>query len=491
MHLVWLNQITTDSKNDHECQLLRGIVDCLQIFDNADACVDFITHPGRAKLILIISSPLAEFLISIIHDFKSIITIYIYSNEQHILNIQCSYPKLKGISNNIVKLMNDLKERVRIFRWFRPIEFTTTTANPNIKDDNLSALDTDLSFLFGSLIQHIFLKAPVYKHERDEFIEYCRTRFARDKSKLNNLKKFERDYRSDKAVLWYTKDTFIFKILNQALREQDFNLLFIMRFFIRDLAEQLDKIKKVDPSRKTEPIVTLYRGQGMSKIDFDRRIKRKVGGFLSVHEFLSTSLNPIVAEMFVMYQPNVESIIFEITWQQTNEKYFANVANYSINPDEEECLFRMGCVFRIEKVERIASPTTNGDGFWKVFLTTASILDSTNDEWKSFYNYMEFEIDQEPTVLHRLAKMMFILGEYAKAKEMYITLLETTSIEDRTEMAYLHFKLGRIEDDNGSPKTAYEHFCQAQDYLSTNSKGNINLRNEQLKKSNMLSCRIP
>ncbi|CAF0746426.1 unnamed protein product [Rotaria sordida] len=55
--------------------------------------------------------------------------------------------------------------------------------------------------------------------------------------KDNNLRE---TYSSDQALWWYTRETFIYQFLNQALRLQDIDLLFLFRFFIYDIQKQLE-----------------------------------------------------------------------------------------------------------------------------------------------------------------------------------------------------------------------------------------------------------
>jgi tetratricopeptide (TPR) repeat protein len=125
----------------------------------------------------------------------------------------------------------------------------------------------------------------------------------------------------------------------------------------------------------------------------------------------------------------------------------------------------MGTVFRIDGVECVGSNQS------KVRLSLSSTTNEENVHQTLLYSSMESAITTEPTILHRLAKMLFMMGQYSKAKQMYATLIETTHPDDRLEIAYLNFKLGRVHDEEGLPEQAYRHFYQALEHLPLDTKG--------------------
>ncbi|CAF1656917.1 unnamed protein product, partial [Didymodactylos carnosus] len=76
------------------------------------------------------------------------------------------------------------------------------------------------------------------------------------------LNEFNETYSSDCAVSWYTKDTFLYRVLNKALRHQDIETILLLHFFIVDLHNQLkQEYEKQLGSERTK----LYRGQLISK----------------------------------------------------------------------------------------------------------------------------------------------------------------------------------------------------------------------------------
>jgi hypothetical protein len=78
-----------------------------------------------------------------------------------------------------------------------------------------------------------------------------------------------------RALWWYLRESFLYRLLNKALRTQDIHLLFIFRFFIRDIQQQLKQLQSAD-------LKFVYRVQLMTIEEFDN-LQKSVG--------LSTSLN--------------------------------------------------------------------------------------------------------------------------------------------------------------------------------------------------------
>ena len=53
------------------------------------------------------------------------------------------------------------------------------------------------------------------------------------------IDEFEEEYSEEYALWWYTRDTFLFRELNKALRFQNIDWLFQFRFFIHDMHKLL------------------------------------------------------------------------------------------------------------------------------------------------------------------------------------------------------------------------------------------------------------
>ena len=72
-----------------------------------------------------------------------------------------------------------------------------------------------------------------------QLVEYCRPQYANNGSESKVMDDFECNYRKHTPVWWYTLESFIYRILNHALRTFDIETLIKMKFFIQDLHEKI------------------------------------------------------------------------------------------------------------------------------------------------------------------------------------------------------------------------------------------------------------
>ncbi|CAF4519016.1 unnamed protein product [Didymodactylos carnosus] len=129
---------------------------------------------------------------------------------------------------------------------------------------------------------------PKTPESKQEMIDKCREYYRGNEKRLENVNTFDLTYKSNDAIKWYTEDTFVYQIVNKALRTEDIDELFIFRFFIIDLslnlARKYKELKKIEP----QPIIDLYRGVNLSSDELDT-LKKNVGNLISTNDFLSTS----------------------------------------------------------------------------------------------------------------------------------------------------------------------------------------------------------
>ncbi|CAF3019907.1 unnamed protein product [Rotaria socialis] len=102
---------------------------------------------------------------------------------------------------------------------------------------------------------------------RNTLSELCRGRYLDNEEELNLINEFEQNYKSQSAVYWYTRDYFLYKTMNIALRTQDMEIIMTMGFFIRDLHEQFVVMHKKQVDQQKE--VLIFRGQDVLLNEFD------------------------------------------------------------------------------------------------------------------------------------------------------------------------------------------------------------------------------
>jgi hypothetical protein len=70
------------------------------------------------------------------------------------------------------------------------------------------------------------------------------------------IEEFAQEYDSSKAIYWYTKDSFVYRDINMALRTDNILIIYKFRFIIQDIYRQLK---------------TLYEQQKKTSIGKDER----------------------------------------------------------------------------------------------------------------------------------------------------------------------------------------------------------------------------
>ncbi|CAF1278427.1 unnamed protein product [Adineta ricciae] len=234
-------------------------------------------------------------------------------------------------------------------------------------------------FLSYQVLIDIVLRLKPTVFARQEMFEYCRTQYATSPGILTQIDEFEKTYTSENAAKWYTKDSFLYRLLNSTLRLEKIDRIFKLRLFIQDLHNQLHVLQEeyIRTQRLLHTdVLKLYRGQVMTKTELD---EFKIGSRMSVNCFLSTTVNPTKAYDFacdfddVVQSPDV-SVVYEISVDLTvpHSTPFASIADISVNRYEREVLFSMAAVFEITDIVQ------EKERVWKVKLM---VVNKADESW--------------------------------------------------------------------------------------------------------------
>jgi tetratricopeptide (TPR) repeat protein len=299
--------------------------------------------------------------------------------------------------------------------------------------------------MYTQILKEILLTIDFETKHMNEFLTYCRGQLTGNTAELKNVDKFEKEYYRHQPIWWYTSYSFLYSVLNRALRTMEIDLIIKMGFFLRDLHQHIVALHAEHPHSES---FTVYRGQGLVQTDFDELMKTK-GGLMSFNNFLSTSLDRAVSFMFAesnQNHPDLIGVLFEITINRSiSSTSFANIHDVSAYQTEEEILFSMHSVFRIREIRKL----DGSNRLWQVDLTLTDDNDpqlyalTVSIREETFSNYKGWD---------RLGKLMIRLGHFNKAEELYDILLKQTTDED--EKAHLYNMFGYIKDDQGEYEEA-------------------------------------
>ena len=295
--LVWVDANINDSDSDcqHSLAQLRNVVNDIKIFQDSDTCVDFLHDVVHEKAFVIASGSLGKDLIPRIHSMGQVDAIFIFcSDRARHKPWSEQWSKIKDVYTRIGPICEALQQYAKqCDEDSTPMSFVLPTATGNTPDLN----KLEPSFMYTQLFKNVLLNM---KHERQalaDFVEYCRERKADLRNELKLIDEFQNDYRPDKAIWWYTRDCFIYQMLNRALRVLEADIIVNMGFFVHDLHRQIEQLHREQVSQYGGKQLTLYRGQGLSTADFNK-LNSTQGGLLSFNSFLSTSTDRAVSLEF-------------------------------------------------------------------------------------------------------------------------------------------------------------------------------------------------
>jgi hypothetical protein len=90
-------------------------------------------------------------------------------------------------------------------------------------------------FVFSQILIDCLLRLKSTQIDKTELINLFKSENEGNHSELNAVREFEEKYSSERALWWYTKESFFYKTLNAALRTQNIHMIFLFREFISNI----------------------------------------------------------------------------------------------------------------------------------------------------------------------------------------------------------------------------------------------------------------
>jgi hypothetical protein len=178
----------------------------------------------------------------------------------------------------------------------------------------------------------------------NELTDFCKNMYQGNSSQLAAISEFERNYSPSTALWWYTQKSFMYNMLNKALRVHNINMLDHFHFFIQDIQHQLNEYRCKFPVR-------VYRSQLLSINQFES-LKQQTGVFLYSNSYISTTTDRDMAFLFfkdMIPEHDFEKVLFEIDAdpQLSIKKPFAKIDSHACSSNKSEVLFMVGSMFRL------------------------------------------------------------------------------------------------------------------------------------------------
>jgi hypothetical protein len=335
--LIWVDQTIDTTRTT-----LREITNYVLLYTELEPCIRHIRSINKERIFLIVSGGYAEECLKQIHDLAQVDSIFIfcmnlskYKNE--FINSE-RYSKIINIFDNEDELiqsirteLDDLSKQLSTFSLYE-------------KQKTTKDLSTEsASFLWFQLFKDVLLRMPRSEEAKREMIDQCRHYYRGNAEEIRNIDQFALTYTDTDTIRWYTKQCFIYRLCNKALRTEDVELLYTFRYYIQDLCKRLAIEHETYLTKESnQPIVTLYRGLKLTKDELNR-FQSNVDSLISTNGFLSTTRNYDLALEFALKTSkrsvDVLPTLFIIQADKyLNDVIFADISSLFIRKKKKFCL---------------------------------------------------------------------------------------------------------------------------------------------------------
>ncbi|CAF0984445.1 unnamed protein product [Adineta ricciae] len=425
--LIWLD--SSIDKSNQDCQrfltTLNHFVNTIKTYTDLNECVEFITASTHENIFMITSGTLGSQCVPFIHHMAQIDSIYILcGNKSKHDQWAKDWQKIKGVFTDIRSLCGVLQQDIHLCdRDSTPIAITNAQ-NPD---------QLDPTFMYTTLFKEAVLDIHYDANEIPKLTEICRKLYTDNKKELDIINEFEHKYTAETSIRWYTRECFVYHILNQALRTFDATTMLVMGVFIRHLHLHLQRLHSQQKHLFPEKF-QLYRGQALLTNTF-HQLQASSGGLFSFNSFLSTSQDRAVSYRFAAAATRKSDhvgVLFQITIDpKCSSTPFALI-------DKQGQSYQIHKELQLFEVELVL--TQNNDP--KLAHLTKHIRDKIS----------------RSTGWHTLGALFLQTGDFHQAEALYRTLLMNVEEDDFNEIAFLNHQLGRVYSDMGEYSKALEYY---------------------------------
>ncbi|CAF3615250.1 unnamed protein product [Adineta steineri] len=442
--LIWLDSNIDETNDDYQNTItkLRCAINDINTYANGDQCLEFINTVVDKKVCMIMPGYLGQHIVPRVHKMSQVGSIFIFcGNRKHHEQWAKDWPKIKGVFTDITSICEALKE---VAHQCEQNAISMSFMGSNKKLDQL-----DPSFMYTQIMKEILLTIKFGQNDIQEYLNYCRHALGGNTKEIENIKRLEGEYHNETPIYWYTCQMFLYPMLNRALRSMDADIIARMGFFIGDLHRDIEQLHHEQYADTTAAnTFTVYRGQGLSIRNFEQMMQNK-GGLISFNNFLSTSKDRKISLSFAQdatTNPDQVGVLFILKINPAlSTAPFASIAGISDFSGEEEILFSMHSVFRIQDITQMAG----NNHLYEVNLTLTA---DSDPELNRLTHYIRLQSSPDEEGWYRLGLVLVKMSQFDKAEDIYHVLLEQRT--DEKNKAPIFHQLGLIKSNQGKYQEA-------------------------------------
>ena len=354
--LVYYNsQINSDKDELAFEDNLRRLTTSFIRFDHLNLLKQWLqVQSDHENILLIIKDNLEKKIAFEILQLKSNISIYIIPiGFHHHQTVTVSHIQIHLVTSEPEEFINELSEKISSIENLlngQSIEiYQNRPSNSSIRDiDQIKSIS-------NVKLMEILLSSTYLVNEPSprELIKYLRESYPNDRYTLQSISLFEQSYSPSDAIQWLIGQTPLSKIVTKALHDHEIAILFDLRFYFRDLYNQM-KSKHLSE-------ITVYHKQIFSKNQFES-IRKNNQNYLIFNNFLLAHRDLPKYSPTKFEDTEYETVLFQIDGRYVDE---TTLFTYT-NANENEVLFLCGSFFQIKSI------TSNSNSIWKIHLLLTS-----------------------------------------------------------------------------------------------------------------------
>jgi len=154
-----------------------------------------------------------------------------------------------------------------------PISMLTNSSS-SFEEKSIRDLNKEsATFMWFQLLIEVLTRMPLSNQAKNELLVECRQQYHDNACELEKIAQFDSDCSPTNCIRWYTRDCFLYRLLNQAFRTENIDEILKFRFIIRQINEHLSILHKdyVELLQSIEfDSITVYRGQSMAASELQK-----------------------------------------------------------------------------------------------------------------------------------------------------------------------------------------------------------------------------
>ncbi len=402
--------IDTLMEKNNDCQVLisdlQSIINgTVYSFNSLDSSLKFIQANEDVKIFLIISGSFGETHSHYFVELPQIECIYVFCHDcpKH-KNWAHTVQKIRGVFEDKGQLLTTVYDDVKHFtsRWsFDESSFQKASTNDG---------------RWYQLFIKVLIHKPRTENTLKEMLNECRSFFRQNMAMLKKIDDFEKNYIAGQAIKYYCEDSFVYRIINSALRTHDIDIIIKFQPYISDLYKELNEryLRHTINFRKRKsglPIRVAYRGQYMQEAELKRLRDycQSRNSHVVLNTFGSATRDSRVAFQFI---PDVrdgyvrclyviiipDQYYIEANMSSMFYHQFVDIADQAA--DEQEVNFSVGSLFRIQYIGR----STSEPSWVPIVLELHADTEGLDSCWKVLRRRIKNESDEMKNELFQLVQ---------------------------------------------------------------------------------------